>query len=57
MSGQKGFWDVEERLAELSAEGDLSEKRSATLISRFSGQSFSFSRKGWSEEIILWHLS
>ncbi len=22
MAGQKGFWDVEDRLAELSAEGD-----------------------------------
>ncbi len=26
MVGQKGFWDVEERLAELSAEGDPLEK-------------------------------
>ena len=31
MAGQKGFWDVEERLAELSAEGDSLEKLSATV--------------------------
>lgn len=31
MGGQKGFWDVEERLAELSAEGDPLEKLSATV--------------------------
>lgn len=31
MSGQKGFWDVEDRLAELSAEGDPLEKLSATV--------------------------
>lgn len=31
MAGQKGFWDVEDRLAELSAEGDPLEKLSATV--------------------------
>ena len=31
MSGQKGFWDVDDRLAELSAEGDPLEKLSATV--------------------------
>lgn len=31
MAGQKGFWDVEDRLAELSAEGDPLEKVSATV--------------------------
>jgi transposase, IS5 family len=31
MAGQKGFWDVEERLAELSAEGDPLEKLSETV--------------------------
>ena len=31
MPGQRGFWDVEERLKELSAEGDLLEKLGATV--------------------------
>ncbi len=31
MQGQRGFWDVEERLKELSAEGDPLEKLSATV--------------------------
>lgn len=31
MSGQQGFWDIENRLAELSAEGDPLEKLSATV--------------------------
>ena len=31
MAGQKGFWDFEERLAELSAEGDPLVKFSATV--------------------------
>lgn len=31
MSGQKGFWDIENQLAELSAEGDPLEKLSATV--------------------------
>lgn len=31
MSGQSGFWDFEDRLAELSAEGDPLEKLSATV--------------------------
>lgn len=31
MPGQRGFWDVEERLKELSAEGDPLEKLSATV--------------------------
>jgi transposase, IS5 family len=31
MAGQKGFWDIENRLAELSAEGDPLEKLSATV--------------------------
>ena len=31
MAGQKGFWDFEERLDELSAEGDLLLKLSATV--------------------------
>ena len=31
MAGQKGFWDFEERLAQLSAEGDPLVKLSATL--------------------------
>lgn len=31
MAGQKGFWDVEDRLAELSAEGDPLEKLAATV--------------------------
>ncbi len=31
MSGQSGFWDVENRLKELSAEGDPLERLSATV--------------------------
>ena len=31
MPGQRGFWDVEERLKELSAEGDPLEKLGATV--------------------------
>jgi len=31
MAGQKGFWDFEERLAEISAEGDPLVKFSATV--------------------------
>ena len=31
MAGQRGFWEVEERLKELSAEGDPLEKLSATV--------------------------
>ena len=31
MAGQRGFWDVEDRLRELSAEGDPLEKLSATV--------------------------
>ena len=31
MTGQKGFWDIEDRLAELSAEGDPLEKLAATV--------------------------
>lgn len=31
MAGQKGFWDIEERLAELSAEGDPLDKLFARL--------------------------
>ncbi len=31
MTGQKGFWDIENRLAEPSAEGDPLEKLSATV--------------------------
>jgi transposase, IS5 family len=31
MQGQRGFWDIEERLKELSAEGDPLEKLSATV--------------------------
>lgn len=31
MQGQRGFWDVEDRLKELSAEGDPLEKLSATV--------------------------
>ena len=31
MKGQAGFWDIEHRLAELSAEGDPLEKLSATV--------------------------
>jgi transposase, IS5 family len=30
MPGQRGFWDVEDRLKELSAEGDPMEKLNAT---------------------------
>ena len=31
MSGQRGFWDIEHRLAELSSEGDPLERLSATV--------------------------
>ena len=31
MQGQKGFWDFEQRLEELSQEGDLLEKLAATV--------------------------
>ena len=31
MQGQSGFWDVEDRLKELSAEGDPLEKLAATV--------------------------
>ncbi|MDP2732365.1 MAG: hypothetical protein Q8O63_04545 [Hoeflea sp.] len=31
MQGQRGFWDVEDRLKELSAEGDPHERLSATV--------------------------
>jgi hypothetical protein len=31
MKGQAGFWDIEHRLSELSAEGDPLEKLSATV--------------------------
>jgi len=31
MQGQRGFWDIEERLKELSAEGDPLEKLNATV--------------------------
>lgn len=31
MQGQNGFWDVEDRLKELSAEGDPLEKLAATV--------------------------
>ena len=31
ITGQKGFWDFQERLAELSAEGDPLVKLSATV--------------------------
>jgi hypothetical protein len=31
MAGQRGFWDIENRLTELSAEGDPLEKLSATV--------------------------
>jgi transposase, IS5 family len=31
MPGQRGFWDIEERLKELSAEGDSLEKLGATV--------------------------
>ena len=31
MLGQRGFWDIEERLKELSAEGDPLEKLNATV--------------------------
>ncbi len=31
MQGQRGFWNVEDRLKELSAEGDPLEKLSATV--------------------------
>ncbi len=31
MQGQRGFWDIEDRLKELSAEGDPLEKLSATV--------------------------
>ena len=31
MRGQAGFWDIEDRLKELSAEGDPLEKLSATV--------------------------
>ena len=31
MAGQRGFWDFEQRLEELSAEGDPLEKLAATV--------------------------
>lgn len=31
MQGQRGFWDIEDRLKELSAEGDPPEKLLATV--------------------------
>ena len=42
MSGQVGFWDVQDRLSQLSRHGDPLEKLSATVdtTSRFSGRSW-----------------